>query len=170
MASIMDEFVATLEAENEAYGRLVQVSREKTRTIVEQKVDELMEITAREQAIVEEIMVLEKKRTEVRSEMAKILKVPAENLTLLSMSKMFEKRPEDKKRILDLREKIRLTLVDVARINKENETLLNQSMEMLEYDINLIRSTRVAPTTANYDRYAYNTDTILPSGGFNVTQ
>jgi len=38
----MDEFVATLEAENEAYGRLVQVSREKTRTIVEQKVDELM--------------------------------------------------------------------------------------------------------------------------------
>jgi len=102
--------------------------------------------------------------------MAKILKVPAENLTLLSMSKMFEKRPEDKKKILDLREKIRLTLVDVARINKENETLLNQSMEMLEYDINLIRSTRVAPTTANYDRYAYNTDTILPSGGFNVTQ
>ncbi len=166
----MDEFVATLEAENEAYGHLVQVSREKTRTIVEQKVDELMEITAREQAIVEEIMVLEKKRTEVRSEMAKILKVPAENLTLLSMSKMFEKRPEDKKKILDLREKIRLTLVDVARINKENETLLNQSMEMLEYDINLIRSTRVAPTTANYDRYAYNTDTILPSGGFNVTQ
>ena len=115
-------------------------------------------------------MKLDRKRVKVREEMSNILKVPAESLTLLSMANMFEKRPEDKQKLLDLRERLRLTLIEVAQVNKENETLLKQSMEMLEYDMNLIRSTRVAPTTANYNKDAYSTETILPGGGFNVTR
>lgn len=170
MASIMDEFISILEQENTIYQELVELSTEKTQTIIYARVDELNRITEAEQVVMEKLMKLEKKRVAVREEMSKILKVPAESLTLLSMANMFEKRPEDKQKLLDLRERLRLTLIDVARINQENEALLKQSMEMLEYDMNLIRSTRVAPTTANYNKNAYSTDTILPGGGFNVRQ
>lgn len=83
---------------------------------------------------------------------------------------MLEKRPEDKQKILDLREALRLTMIEIATVNKENESLLKQSMEMLEYDMNLVRSTKVAPRTANYDRNAYNVDSILPGNGYNVKQ
>lgn len=170
MASIMDEFISILEQENTVYQNLANLSKDKTQTIIYANIDELNRITEEEQAIMETLMKLEKKRVAVRDEMSKILKVPAERLTLLSMANMFEKRPDDKQKLMDLRERLRLTLIDVARINKENETLLKQSMEMLEYDMNLIRSTRVAPTTANYNKNAYSTDTILPGGGFNVRQ
>lgn len=170
MASIMDEFISILEQENTVYQELVELSRAKTQTIIYSNLDEMNRITEAEQIVIEKLMKLEKNRVAVRGEMSKILKVPAESLTLLSMANMFEKRPEDKKKLMDLRERLRETLVDVARVNKENEALLKQSMEMLEYDMNLIRSTRVAPTTANYDKNAYSTDTILPGGGFNVRQ
>ena len=170
MASIMDEFISILEQENTAYNDLCVVSKTKTEAIVNANIEELSRITEREQDIVDVIMRLEKRRIAVRHEMSKILKVPEEHLTLLSIAKMFEKRPEDKEKILALREKIRLSLIDVAKVNKENEMLLKQSLEMLDYDMNLIRSTRVAPTTANYNRNAYSTDTILPGGGFNAIQ
>ena len=170
MASIMDEFISILEQENEVYDSLAELSRKKTDCIVYAKIDELSKITEAEQAVMEQLMKLDRKRVKVREEMSNILKVPAESLTLLSMANMFEKRPEDKQKLLDLRERLRLTLIEVAQVNKENETLLKQSMEMLEYDMNLIRSTKVAPTTANYDKNAYSTETILPGGGFNVTQ
>ena len=170
MASIMDEFISVLEKENEVYQDLTQLSKLKTDAIVYSRVDDLNRITEAEQEVMGELMKLEKRRTAVRNEMSKILRVPAESLTLLSMAYMFEKRPEDKKKLLDLRERLRLTLIEVAKINKENEALLKQSMDLLEYDMNLIRSTRVAPTTANYNKDAYSTETILPGGGFNVTR
>ena len=170
MASIMDEFISVLEKENEVYQDLTQLSKLKTDAIVYSRVDDLNRITEAEQEVMGELMKLEKRRPAVRNEMSKILRVPAESLTLLSMANMFEKRPEDKKKLLDLRERLRLTLIEVAKINKENEALLKQSMDLLEYDMNLIRSTRVAPTTANYNKDAYSTETILPGGGFNVTR
>lgn len=170
MASIMDEFISVLEKENEVYQDLTQLSKLKTDAIVYSRVDDLNRIAEAEQEVMGELMKLEKRRTAVRNEMSKILRVPAESLTLLSMANMFEKRPEDKKKLLDLRERLRLTLIEVAKINKENEALLKQSMDLLEYDMNLIRSTRVAPTTANYNKDAYSTETILPGGGFNVTR
>lgn len=170
MASIMDEFISILEQENEVYQTLTEISKLKTDAIVYSRIDDLNRITEAEQEVMGELMKLEKRRTTVRNEMSKILRVPADSLTLLSMANMFEKRPEDKKKLLDLRERLRLTLIEVAKINKENEALLKQSMDLLEYDMNLIRSTRVAPTTANYDKNAYSTETILPGGGFNVTR
>ncbi|MBO4213386.1 MAG: flagellar protein FlgN [Lachnospiraceae bacterium] len=170
MASIMDEFISVLEEENKAYEDLAFISRKKTETIVYARVDELMKLTEQEQEIVGSIMNLDKKRLKLREEMAGILKVPVASLTLLNMATILDKRPDEKAKILNLREKIRLTLIEVAKINKENEALLKQSLEMLEYDMNLIRSTRQAPTTANYNKNAYSTDTILPGGGFNVTQ
>ena len=170
MASIMDEFISVLEEENKAYEDLSFISRKKTETIIYAKIDELMKITEQEQEIMGKILNLDKRRVKVREEMAGILKVPAKSLTLLNMATILDKRPEEKERILKLREDIRLTLIEVARINKENEMLLKQSLEMLEYDMNLIRSTRQAPTTANYDKNAASTETILPGSGFNVTQ
>ena len=41
---------------------------------------------------------------------------------------------------------------------------------MTEFDITLFKSMRQAPETANYDKSAYNTGTILGSSGFDAKQ
>ena len=46
----------------------------------------------------------------------------------------------------------------------------NQAMELVEFDMALLKSMRQAPETANYNRQAYNTGELLGSGGFDAKQ
>ncbi len=45
----------------------------------------------------------------------------------------------------------------MKNINEQNQTLVNQAMELVEFDMALLKSMRQAPETANYNRQAYNT-------------
>ena len=56
------------------------------------------------------------------------------------------------------------------RRNQQNEILIRQAIEMAEFDITLFKSMRQAPETANYDRNAYNTGTLLGRSGFDAKQ
>lgn len=168
MASLMEEFITTLEEENKGYATLAELAGTKTQAIVHADLKGLQDITEQEQLVMGQLMTLEKKRLAVRKEMARVLQVPEETLTLLSMANMFEKKPEEKQKLMELRERLRLTLIDVAKVNKENEALLKQSMDMLEFDMNLVKSMRQSPTTANYTKNAYCTYDTLPGSGFDV--
>lgn len=86
------------------------------------------------------------------------------------MIAFLNKQPEEQSRLADLRDRLRKTLEEMADINKQNEILLQQSMEMVEFDLTLFRSMRQAPTTANYDKRANNTGDLLGSGGFDAKQ
>ena len=55
-------------------------------------------------------------------------------------------------------------------INQQNEVLLKQALEMVEFDLTLLKSMRQAPETANYNRRAYNTGDLLGGGGFDAKQ
>ena len=168
MASLMEEFINVLEEENRKYAQLVELSRAKTQTIIHANIDELTRITTGEQEIIDELVALEEKRGAVRRGMADVLNKTPQELTLLNMAEMFSSRPEEKEKLLDLRERIRLTLIEVAKVNSQNETLLRQAMEMLEFDMTLVKSMKQAPSTNNYNRRAYNTDSYLPSSGFDA--
>jgi hypothetical protein len=54
--------------------------------------------------------------------------------------------------------------------NQENEFLLRQAIELVEFDITLFKSMRQAPETANYNRNAYNTGALLGGSGFDAKQ
>jgi hypothetical protein len=58
----------------------------------------------------------------------------------------------------------------MQEINQQNEVLLKQAMELTEFDLTLFRSMRQAPETANYDKNAYNTGSLLGGGGFDAKQ
>ena len=55
-------------------------------------------------------------------------------------------------------------------MNQQNQILLQQALEMVEFDLTLFKSLRQAPETANYDKNAYNTGELLGSGGFDAKQ
>lgn len=55
-------------------------------------------------------------------------------------------------------------------LNHQNEDLLKQAMEMVEFDLTLLKSMRQAPETANYNKNAYNTGDLLGGSGFDAKQ
>lgn len=54
--------------------------------------------------------------------------------------------------------------------NDQNQILLKQSLEMVNFDITLMKSMRQAPETANYNSKAFNTGDLLGTSGFDAKQ
>lgn len=166
MASLMDNLLSVLEQENSEYEHLVELSKTKRRVIIDGDIPSLEKITDQEQDIASNIKNLENKREEVLNDMAIVLSKDAKDLTLTNMIAFLDKQPEEQKKLEAIRAKLKDTLGQMSDINQQNEVLLRQSIEMVEFDLTLFKSLRQAPTTANYDKNAANTGEILGSGGF----
>lgn len=170
MASLMENLLSVLEQENSEYERLVELSRKKRQVIIDGNIPGLEEITDQEQDITSNILNLENKRIEVINDMAIVLSKDAKDLTLTNMIAFLHKQPEEQKKLEDIRAKLKDTIQQMEDINRQNEVLLHHALEMVEFDLTLFKSMRQAPTTANYDKNAYNTGDILGNSGFDAHQ
>ena len=92
MASLIDELISVLGAENEEYRELTKISSEKTTVIIREDLDRLREITAKEQEHAGTLINLEKKREAIP-------KAPPES-TFKSISKSISKNEKSLKSYL----------------------------------------------------------------------
>ena len=170
MASLMEDFMDVLEKENVEYEQMTELSLEKRQIIIAGDVPALEEITGREQEITSNLKNLENKREQVVNDMAIVLSKEPQELTITNMIAFLNKQPEEQQKLQDIRKRLKDTLNKMADINTQNEVLLTQAMEMVEFDLTLFKSMRQAPTTANYDKRANNTGDVLGSRGFDAKQ
>ena len=56
----------------------------------------------------------------------------------------------------------------MKKLNDQNIILIRQAIELNEFDLTLFKSLRQAPETANYDKTACNTGSLLGSSGFDA--
>lgn len=170
MASLMENLLSILDRENSEYEHLIELSTAKRQIIIDGNIPGLEEITDREQDITSNIKNLENKRREVINDMAIVLSKDAKDLTLTNMIAFLNKQPKEQEKLRDIQGRLRETIEKMVEINQQNEVLLRQALEMVEFDLTLFKSMRQAPTTANYDKNAYNTGDILGSSGFDAQQ
>ena len=113
---------------------------------------------------------LDNYRLKVMRDMAVVLNKKEKDFTLDTVIEMLDGQPKEQERLQNVKKRLKTTLAEVRKINEQNQTLLNQALDMVEFDLTLFRSMRTAPETANYDRNAYNTGDILGGGGFDAKQ
>ncbi|MCI8893968.1 MAG: flagellar protein FlgN [Lachnospiraceae bacterium] len=166
----MENLLTVLEQENTEYQRLEMLSQKKRQIIIDADISGLEDITGREQEIASTIRNLENKRQEVINDMAIVLSKDPKDLTITNMIAFLNKQPEEQEKLRNIQSRLRETLERMALINQQNELLLQQAMEMVEFDLTLFKSMRQAPVTANYDKHAYNTGDLLGSSGFDFQQ
>ena len=158
MASLMNELLEVLENEEAGYRELVEASRA------------LEEITAEEQEIAGKIKNIENKRISIMEDIANVLNRKPEDLTVDALLEILANQPKEQEQLAKIRLQLKDTLTEMKNINEQNQTLVNQAMELVEFDMALLKSMRQAPETANYNRQAYNTGELLGSGGFDAKQ
>jgi hypothetical protein len=166
----MDDLLGILETEEKEYRRLIGLSEQKRQIIIDANIPELEKITEQEQYVTDMLHNLELKRNGVLSDMAVVLGQKSEELTIDKMILILEKQPEEQKKLIELRANLRATLDEMILWNRQNQMLLKNALEMVEFDLNLFKSLRQAPETANYNRAAYNTGDLLGGGGFDAKQ
>lgn len=164
MASLIENIIDVLEQENEKYEALIVLSREKTPIIIQGDLPGLSAITEKEQAIVAQIQALEKQRIQITKDIANVTNQKEEDIKVENLIAMMQTRPVEHGKLTAVHDKLRQTLGTMSKVNEQNRELLKNSLEMIDFEMNLLQSMRQAPETADYNRGAYNTGAIMGSG------
>jgi len=172
VASLMEDLIDCLEQEEKEFSQLLTLSRKKTPVIVNNKVSELEKITDEEQIIVSRITSLENKRETVTKDIAEVINKDVEELKLTTLIDLMSNQPKERNRLSDIHDKLSATVREVRQVNENNAELIKHSLEMVNFDLNILQAMRQAPETANYGRGAVSTGEMLggSSGGFDAKQ
>ena len=171
MASLIEELIDTLKKENSEYEKLLELSRKKADIIVKRDIPALEKITDDETGVMTRIGNLEAKREEVTGDIANVINKDVGELKLSVLITLLNKQPKEQKALSVIHDKLKTTVGNVRSINESNRQLIDQSLEMVEFDLNMMRAMRQAPQTNNYGKGAMNVGGTLGSvKGFDAKQ
>ena len=170
MASLMEELIDVLEKEEVQYQGLIALAAEKREAIIKADIKTLDEITARESSVASTLQNIAKKRTRVLNDMATVLGKEPKDITITKLIGYLVNQPQEQQKLTEMKERLLSTGTKMRAANEQNEVLLKTALEMVEFDLTLLKSMRQAPETANYNKRAYNTGDLLGGGGFDAKQ
>ncbi|MBE5859783.1 MAG: flagellar protein FlgN [Butyrivibrio sp.] len=173
MASLLERLVEVLDKECKCYEKLLELSGKKTPVIMQRDLEALAGITEKEQMVVNSISAVDRERESIMKEIADILGEKATDMKLTDLVRMLDKRPKEQHDLAVQRDRLVGISANVQRVNGQNQTLLESSLEMIQYEMNIMQSARRAPETANYTKNAWTKGDLLAvatSGRFDAKQ
>lgn len=165
MASLMENLIEVLDLESREYENLLELSTKKTPVIVAGGLEELAKITDEEQTVVSRINHLDQKRQEVFTDIAIVINKDVNTLMLADLVTMLEARPQEQQKLAKVHDKLSNAVHEVKRVNEQNRILLQNALEMVEFDMNMLQAMKAAPETANYNKGAFNTGALMGVDG-----
>lgn len=161
MASLMETLIEILEKENLEYGNLLELSMKKTPAIVSDDVKALAQITDEEQIIVSRINHLDNQRNEAVNDIANVLNKDVDKLKIVDLIRMLAARPEEQEKLAVVFDKLRASVRGVKRANEQNRELIQDALELVQFNMNVLQSMNKAPESANYNRGACSTGDVI---------
>ncbi|MBO6241695.1 MAG: flagellar protein FlgN [Butyrivibrio sp.] len=168
----MENLISILDQECTMYEKLLELSSRKTPIIIKGDLEALAKITDEEQYVIGDIQSLEKRRLTAMKDIANVLNKDVNSLKLFDLIEVLEKRPEEQKNLAERRDKLVTVADSVRRVNDQNQELLLSSLEMVQFEMNIIQASKSAPQTANYSKALDTTGECLgyTPGGFDARQ
>ena len=168
----MEDLISILEQEDSLYEDLLKLSMSKTPVLISGDLEALSRITEDEQEIVNKVNALDKKREEGMKDIANVLGKDVKTLKLTDLIDVLRSRPAEQNRLAAIYDKLSDTIGQMKRTNEQNKELIESSLEMVQFDMNVLQAYRAAPGTANYSRNALNSGAYMGNtkGGSDAKQ
>lgn len=160
----MENLIEVLEQQSVTYAGLLELSQKKTPYIVAGDLENINRITDEEQVWLSKLASLEKKRVEVTKDIACVLNKDVATLKITNLVEMLSGRPQEAALLAAARDSLAKVVRELQLVNERNKELIDHSLRLVEFDMTLLQSMKAAPTTANYDRGAYNTGSMMGVG------
>lgn len=171
MASIIDELISALEGELVLYEKLIPLAELKAVAIIENNLEQLSDVTQGEQNLLDEITVLENKRERSVNNIKDVLNKKNEELNLDKIIGFLAKQPVEQGKLKKVQKELRAVTDRLRQVNLQNKSLIEESLDMIEFSMNLMQSTRMAPESNNYNRSASFSDaSVSHTGMFDAKQ
>lgn len=164
MASLVEELIDTLSKEYEVYKNLIPIADQKTGVIIKNDLEGLQTITDKEQEVIDELTHLENRREELIKNMGIVINRDPSQLKLQSLIDILQKQPNEQKKLSVLHDNLKTTIHTLVEINNRNKSLIQQSLEIIDYNMNFIQSTRMSSGN-NYTKGATQSEGYLAQSG-----
>ena len=143
MSKSTQQLIVILKKECEVYEEYMEIADEKTKLIINREINLLDKITIREEKIIGEVRKIDTVRNLIIGNILKerdIQKIEK----LEDIINMVEKKYSTV--LVDLKNRLEKVLMEIKRLNDLNEKLINQSLDYIEFNVNLyasLKSTQV---------------------------
>jgi hypothetical protein len=169
LASLVEELVNVLEAEKQIYTTLVGYEERKKDVLIAADVAALEEITTKEQLAGDDLIAYSNKQIQILKDIATVLGRTDGKMTVTRLISLLDTQPKVQEQLTEARDSLLTAANQMKTLSDQNAILIRQAIELNEFDMTLFKSLRQAPETANYDKSAYNTGSLLGGGGFDAT-
>lgn len=151
MASLIEELIMVLGDEEKIYSEIIPIAEKKTQIIVNNDLQSLNSITEEEQELLGKISKLEKKRQEVIRNIGIVMNKKESELNFVTIIELLNGQEKEQEELRKLHDKLKRTIDILSTLNERNQMLIKQSLEMIDFDINLMQSLRTSPGVGQYN-------------------
>ena len=151
MASLIEELIKVLGDEEKIYAEIIPLAEKKTWIIVNNDLQSLTGITEEEQLLVGKISKLEKKRREVIRNIGIVMNKKESELNFITIIELLKGQEKEQEELKKLHDRLKSTIELLSVLNERNQMLIKQSLEMIDFDINLLQSLRTSPGAGQYN-------------------
>ncbi|MGE5676584.1 MAG: flagellar protein FlgN [Pseudomonadota bacterium] len=161
----VDAVIEILKSEYDLYKDMLEISISKKDVIVKGKVTELDKLVKLEQNMIFDIGQLEKKR---EVEVAKLCGTLGISSVKINITELIQRlHPEQNRKLEEAQSKLRNVLAELKSVNDLNGQLIQQSLEYIDYSINLIAGAGME-TGSLYEDLGRNKNKQLEKNIFNA--
>ncbi|MDR1687565.1 MAG: flagellar protein FlgN [Clostridiales bacterium] len=149
MAGLMEQLLDVLSNQAEIYDVLIDLSEKKKAVIIENSAEGLQKITSEENSYIGKVQKLDKVRVATMKEIGIVLNIKDKDYTLTHLCELVKNQP-DYERLSNLIGETRSKLEQLRQINDQNKNLIENSLDYIEYSVNVLRSS-LEPEKRFYD-------------------
>ncbi len=132
-----EELEIVLEKELTVLAELKEISFKKTDTIINNHIRDLEEITKKEEALINEMALLEDEREKLLDTWGVAINTP--------ISSVIERITEDNSGLIRITEEMKEVMEELFLRNKLNNDLIKENLDWIDFNINLITSAHTSP-------------------------
>ena len=138
------ELISVLSKIVESYHSLLNLSKQKRAALVSVNVPDIERLTKDEEQIVTSIGKLEQIRKKITNQILSDLKVTEIEDSFMDMLALCDKKNADE--LIKVHNQLKDILKEVSNSNKINETLIQQALSVVNYNINVMSGAQATPT------------------------
>ncbi len=142
---MVDRLLMALEKDCEIYTEILRIGEEKKEVIIKGDIEKLDQITKREHALIASLMKLEEIRDQIVSEIMKQTGLKKVDVIDDLVSVVDD---GSKEKLALVKRKLGNLMSDVKDVNESNGTLLQQSLDLIEFNVNVMST--LGETETNY--------------------
>ncbi|MBP2636916.1 MAG: FlgN protein [Firmicutes bacterium] len=146
MTVMWEKLIVILNQTLQIYQALLQISRQKRETLIAADPQTLDQLTKQEEMLIIEAGKLEKQRQPIMQELAAALGITLNDVTLSTLVQYAD--DETAAELEEISEEFLDITAELTQLNELNEKLIKQSLEYINYNINVLSQTAAESTYA----------------------